>query len=196
MNYKDFISIREEHYVEHLGELTQKVMHSTDQKFPHVDIYQFEPTEERPYWTLITGGMSNERMHIPEESFGEIGSRAEICMYVKEPKGWMFSVLKGLAEMPFDDKTFLHWWHTVPNGMPMTAEKSLLTNYLFLLPYFEQETFDTLEINEDRVDLLWMVPITDAELEYKVANGAEALEKVFEEKGMDLPVIEQRESYV
>jgi len=29
-------------------------------------------------------------------------------MNVRQPEGWMFNVLKGLAEMPFDDLTFLH----------------------------------------------------------------------------------------
>jgi len=43
----------------------------------------------------------------------------------------MFNVLKGLAENAVRDDTFLHWGHSVVNGMPMTAKPSLLSNFFF-----------------------------------------------------------------
>src|SRR4030095_2254037 len=112
---------REAHYERFFGRLEQ-VMHSTDEKPVHIDIYQFAPTEDRSSWTLITGGMSDRRQPLPAEAPEHVAPRAEIMMYVAEPKPWMFAVLKGLAEMPFDQDTFLHWHHTVPNGHPLTAE--------------------------------------------------------------------------
>ncbi len=127
----NYLEPREQHYQRFFGPMTQKIMHSTDVKPVHIDIYQFEPTSDREYWTLITSGMSNVRQIQPDECAEHMSTRAEIMMYVREPQGWMFNVLKGLAEMPFDDSTFLHWWHTVPNGMPMTAKPSLLTSYFF-----------------------------------------------------------------
>jgi suppressor of fused protein SUFU len=192
----DWIEIREAHYEKHFGELTEQVMHSTDIKEVHVDIYQFRPTPERDYWTIITGGMSDARQYIPEDLEGQIGSRAEIMMYVREPNGWMFNVLKGLAEMPFDDNTYLHWRHTVPNGKPMTAEPSELTNFFFLPPYFEAEGFDSLELDGEGVDILWLFPITDAERQYAVDNGSEALEELFEKTQIDPVVDEARKSIV
>ena len=45
----------------------------------------------------------------------------------------------------------------------MTGKPSLLTSYFFLPPYFEPEGFADLEIDGDRVDFLWMIPITEAE---------------------------------
>jgi hypothetical protein len=104
--------------------------------------------------------------------------------------------MKGLAEMPFDDKTFLHWWHTVPNGMPMTAKPSKLTNFLFLPPYFEGEGFDTLHLAGDKVDILWLVPITDKECQYARENGSQALEEVLVQGDLDPVVDEARESLV
>ncbi|RLC08066.1 MAG: hypothetical protein DRH43_10675 [Deltaproteobacteria bacterium] len=193
MNY---MQIRETHYVRFFGPMTRPVMHSTDSKQPHIDIYQFEPTDTRLHWTLITGGMSDLRQHIPEELVGRIAPRAEILIYVEEPKPWMFNVLKGLAGMPFDEKTFLHWWHTVPNGGPMTAEPSELTNFFFLPPYFEGVEFNTLHLGDERVDFLWMVPITNEELEYKLKYGAEALETLFEEANLSPVIDEKRTSLV
>jgi hypothetical protein len=108
----------------------------------------------------------------------------------------MFNVLKGLAEMPFDDHTCLHWWHTVPNGMPMTAKPSLLTSYFFLPPYFEDEDFGGLQLDGDLVDFLWMVPITEAEREFAREHGSQALEDRMREVDLSHILDESRKSIV
>src|SRR5437762_7376163 len=112
--FSELIQQREEHYARFLGPLTREIMHSTNFKTVHIDVYTFEPTKERPFFTLITGGMSDVRQNIPGDC--DIAPRAEIMLYAEEPKGWMYNVLKGLAEMPSDDDTFLSYRHTVPNG--------------------------------------------------------------------------------
>jgi hypothetical protein len=191
-----FLEAREEHYQASFGSLTQPVMHSTDIKAVHVDVYQFEPTKDRAFWTLVTSGMSNERQGLPDDCPEYMSPRTEILMYVPRPQNWMFSVLKGLAEMPFESNTYLHWWHTVPNGMPMTAVPSLLTSYFFLPPYFEPEGFTQLELDGDRVDFLWMIPITEAEREYAIENGSQALERRFEEANLSRVLEESRQSVI
>ena len=95
-------------------------MHSTDAKTVHVDIYTFAPTADRDFYTLITSGMPDVRQNIPDDR--NISPRAEIMLSCHEATPWMYSVLKGLAEMPSDDDTFLSYRNTVPNGMPMTAD--------------------------------------------------------------------------
>jgi hypothetical protein len=191
-----YMEARERHYERFFGPLNQYVMHSTDLKPVHIDLYQFAPSAERPHWTLITSGMSNERQVEPKDCEEHMSPRAEILMYVREPQSWMFSVLKGLAEMPFDDNTCLHWWHTVPNGMPMTAKPSLLTSYFFLPPYFEPSGFSEFELDGDRVDFLWMIPITEAERKYAVEYGSQELEKIFEDAELSPVVDESRSSLV
>lgn len=191
-----FLEAREEHYERFFGPITQPIMHSTDVKPVHIDIYQFEPTEDRNYWTLITSGMSNEQQIEPEDCQDYMSPRAEILMYVPRPQNWMFSVLKGLAEMPFDDNTFLHWWHTVPNGMPMTATPSLLTSYLFLPPYFESKEFSNFELAGGRVDFLWMIPITETERAFAVQYGSRKLKEKFEEFNLSHILDESRQSVV
>jgi Suppressor of fused protein (SUFU) len=191
-----YLETRERHYQRFFGPITKPIMHSTDLKPVHVDIYQFEPTPSRSYWTLITSGMSNERQIEPDDCAEHVAPRAEILMYVRKPEDWMFAVLKGLAEMPFSDNTWLHWGHTIPNGMPMTATRSLLTSYFFLPPTLEPEGFADLELDGDRVDFLWMVPITEAEREFAVQVGSEALEKKFADVNLSPVVDERRKSVV
>jgi|GEM_PF-1200923 len=191
----EYLHERESHYTRFLGPLDQQIYHSTDIKPVHIDIYQFAPTEDRPYWTLITGGMSDGPQLVPlAEDYRS--PRAEILMYAAEPKPWMISVLKGLAEMPFEHDTHLHYWHTVQNGQPMTAEPSKLTAYFFLPPYFEHPEFPRLTIAGDRVDFLWMIPITEAERQYAVRKGGQALERVIERANPPIVVDESRRSLV
>ena len=172
-----FMEAREAHYQEHLGPLTQGVFHSTDVKDVHIDVYQFEPYSDRLHWTLITGGMSDACQKLPDGSTEGLAPRTEILLYAPKPQNWMVSVLKGLAEMPFDDDTYPHWWHTVQNGMPMTAERSLLTAFFFLPPYRETSGFNQFFLQGEKVDFLWLVPITETERVFAVEFGSEALEE-------------------
>jgi len=185
------IQQRESHYERFFGPITQQVMHSTDSKSVHVDIYTFTPTAERPFYTLITGGMSDLRQNVPETS--NAAPRTEIMLYARETKGWMYNVLKGLAEMPFDCNTFLSYRHTVPNGMPMTAEPSLLTSYFLMQPYFESKGFTPMPIDGEKADILLMIPITEAERDFAVKKGSEALLTLFFEQDFDLVIDEQRQ---
>lgn len=192
----ELMKAREAHYAAHFGPINQPVMHSKDRQDPQIDVYQFEPTEERPYWTLITGGMSDDRQPALVDIKEDVAPRAEIMLYVHEPQQWMFHVLKSLAELPFESGSFLHWHHTVPSRVSMTGRESLLTSFFFLPPYFESDEFDSLKIDGDRVNILWLVPITDAEREFAVANGPEALEGLMVENELDPVVFEPRESLV
>lgn len=190
-----FLEEREAHYERFFGPLDQRIFHSVDDKPVHIDVYQFAPTKHRPYWTLVTGGMSNERQGFRDDE-GVRSARTEIIMYVREPQGWMFHDLKVLAEFPFVEDTFLHWWHTVPIGRPIDRKKSQLSAYFFLPPYFENPAFSELEIDGDKVDFLWMQPISEAERAFAQAKGSEELEKVIRKANLSIVLDESRKSLI
>ncbi|MEW6529745.1 MAG: suppressor of fused domain protein [Thermodesulfobacteriota bacterium] len=192
----DPMLIRELHYQRFLGPLIQPVAHPTDDKVPHIDVYRFPPRKDRQHWTLITGGMSDARQDVPADAPAFVSPRTELIMYVWEPKNWMLKALMGLADMPFDDRSFLHYWHTASDNMPITEEPSFLTGYIFLPPFFEKEDFDTLQLLDEKVDILWVVPITDAELSYAMDKGAEALIDRFAECDLHPVVNEERASII
>jgi hypothetical protein len=140
--------------------------------------------------------MSDYPQPVPPGAPAYVSPRTEIMMYVKEPRQWMFDVLLGLAEIPFRDHVHIHWWHSLPNGMPMTPEPSLLTNFFFIPPLCESPEFDSLLIEGQKVQFLVIIPITDRELEFKLERGANALFKLFEDNNFDCVVNEARQSYV
>ena len=192
-----YLEAREAHYTKYFGPLDRLVHHSTDVKPVHIDVYQFAPYKDREHWTLITGGMSDARMPLPDSAGSHITGYSEIFIYVRGPANWMISVLKGLAEMPFVDQTYLHWFHTVPNGKPMTVQPSLLTSFLLLPPYYEERPFsDGFVIDGHEVQPLMLIPITEAEREFAIEHGVEALEERFDAAEFAPVVDEERQSVV
>ena len=190
------IEVREAHYERFLGALDQPIFHSTDLQPVHVDVYQFTPTKRRPFWTLITGGMSDRPQDFGFNKPYDIGPRAELVMYTKSPSPWMFNVLKGLAEYPHRSGQFIHWGHTLPNGKPMTAKPSALTSYLIRCPEFEAEDFRRFEIEDEAVDLLWVVPITEEERQFAIKVGSVQLGWTLDENNVSHIIDEQRKSVV
>lgn len=76
----------------------------------------------------------------------------------------------------------------------MTAVPSLRTSHLFLPPYFELEGFADLKLAGDKVDFIWMIPITEAEREFAMEHGSRAQEQRFEEADMSPVLDESRRS--
>jgi hypothetical protein len=186
------ILARENHYMRHLGPMTEPIAHSSDKQPVHLDIYQFGPNASRPYWKLVTGGMSDLRQNIPIPVAEFAAPRAELLMYATEPQPWMFSILKTLAEYPSRTGKYLHWLHTWTNDAPLTTTPSEYTSCLFLPPRLENSSFNELQIEGDRVDFLWMIPITSAERDYAAERGSEHLEWLFVRCGVDLIASDRR----
>lgn len=72
--------------------------------------------------------------------------------------------------------------HTVNFGRPWIAGASCSSG-LISLPYLDGPALEWLET--PRVQFLWLIPITEAEVAFKKRNGLEALEATFETTGFD-----------
>src|SRR5688572_22544770 len=57
----------EGHIQAHIGNI-EMVFHEIVSDLVHIDIHQVAPTEQRPYYTLISSGMSDIAMQAPEEA--------------------------------------------------------------------------------------------------------------------------------
>ena len=73
--------------------------------------------------------------------------------------------------------------HTVPIGEPWLDE-SASDHLLVSLPYPYGPDLEVCAWEGGHARLLWLLPITKAEGEYKAANGLEALEARFDEQGI------------
>ena len=73
--------------------------------------------------------------------------------------------------------------HTLPLGEPW-MEGSMCDHFLVSLPYPFGPDLEIVHVGDRHVEFLWLLPITEAERDLKVADGLETLESRFEEVGL------------
>lgn len=151
----------------------------------------------RDFHTLVTSGLSDRAMAVPED-LGAAHARIELILYVDEVRPEFVRLLTTCAGLAFEPGTWLGQGHTIPNGrppVPLFAGTSLCG--LLLMPtVLEPDAFldDHLTIEGDPVNFLWLVPLTEAELELKVEQGLPALLQRFDEGGLGHVLDPQRPS--
>ena len=125
---------REELFDELFGEC-ESVSHEVIPMLPHIDVFIYKPGHQgRDFYTLVSSGMSDMSMTLPEGVSDEYG-RAEIVMYVTEPKDEYINLIRHFARYPHKYETYFAHSHTIPNGQP--AELFLNKACLILLPLFQ-----------------------------------------------------------
>jgi hypothetical protein len=73
--------------------------------------------------------------------------------------------------------------HTMPIGQPWLPGSGC-DHLLVSLPYPFGPELQTCHVGDRHVEFLWLLPITAAERDFKVASGLEALESRFDEVGL------------
>ncbi len=191
------------HFAEHIGE-SPTVYHELVSDLVHIDVHQIPPSEDHPYWTLFTTGMSDRPMCVPEG--------AEECKYaevmIKLPEDWPMERLddppdddapeyvhaeyeqfywpirwlKILARLPHEYDTWLWYGHSVPNGdppEPVAANTELCC--MLLIPPLEAEPFGVVQVRPDKtVHILCVLALLPDEVELKLAEGTDALLEALE----------------
>lgn len=193
------MELREAIYESLFGECAL-VSHETTAATPHIDVYIYPPGHDsRDFYTLVTGGMSDAPMRLPQ-GIGQEAARAELVLYVSEPTPEYIELLRAFAHYPHDCRTWLGPGHTVPNGDPPAPffPGSSLTTMLFLEPVLspDDSLAELLHLEHDPLRLLWPVPISTSECRVKQECGLGALLQLFDR--MDHPVVvnPRRASYL
>lgn len=172
----------ETHLKRFLGSDVQ-VWHEIMSAYVHLDLYRFEPTPERPFFTFVTSGMSDQPMHVPEGM--EDMSRAEllICLPSEWPvddpdRSWPVDLLKSLARMPYEYQSWVGLGTSITNGnppstMPDTAFTGTIVGPTATLP----EEFVRLDVNGSQIWFYGIYPIYPEEMTFKTdtPSGDEAL---------------------
>lgn len=191
---------REEIYEDIFGPIGE-VFHEVLPIIPHVDVYQIKPGYKgREFWTIVTSGMSDLAMTLPEHVANE-RSRAELVFYCDKPEKDYLNLLRVLAHFPHDNKTWIGPGHTMPNGNPPTpifASTPNLTTFAFIGTILspDKELGNRLVIENCPVNLLWVVPITNQECELKLNKGMDAIYDLFDSVQHPHVFTGDRKSYI
>jgi hypothetical protein len=74
--------------------------------------------------------------------------------------------------------------HSLPIGEPWLDDSSC-DHFLICSPYPLGPDFEVCPVGKGHVHILWMLPITRAERDFKVKSGLEALEQLFDRVALD-----------
>lgn len=183
----DSIQKIEEHIEQHIGSISM-VWHEIISDLVHLDVHQIAPTPDRPFHTLITTGMSDKPMTVPEGAEEFQFAELMLCLpeswpisqedFNDEANYWPIRWLKMLARLPHEYETWLGFAHTVPNGdppEPFSTETELCSSIL-APPLLAPPEFMTLKIDDDKTVRFWGVVMLYAEeLAFKLKKGSDPL---------------------
>ncbi|MFC6591212.1 suppressor of fused domain protein [Deinococcus lacus] len=200
----------EEHLNRFFGSDEITVWHEIVSDLVHIDVYMVRSSAERPFYTLITSGMSDLPMTLPEGMDAEARAeleRAELVMclppdwplsqeaFEDAANYWPIGLLKMLARLPHEYSTWLGVGHSVPNGQSGQAfPGTQFTGVVLGPPVDLPEDFWTFQVNlqgvQTTVRFYGLFPLYTEEMDYKIntPEGAWALFKKFEPFGVRLIV--------
>ncbi|WP_017913881.1 suppressor of fused domain protein [Xanthomonas sp. SHU 166] len=184
------------HIERHLGSVAG-VLHEIISDTVHLDVHVVPATDEVPYLRLVTSGMSDLPMAVPEG----VGAPRFMELMLTLPPDWPITqddfqderhywplrLLKTLARLPHKYDTWLGFGHTVPNGHPAEpyAPGIGFDGAIVLPPVSTPEAFGELVVDADKtIVFMTLVPLYPEEMALKLKKGAEALMDRFDAKGL------------
>ena len=179
------------------------VWHEMMSSVVHIDVHVILPSDENPYYTLFTTGMSDRAMEVPADVTEPAALQfAELLMMLPpdwfddprsveelgdERKYWPIRLLKSLARFPHECHTWLGFGHSVPNGDPPSpfADGTDLCCALLVPPVRVPSEFYDLNLSDGRsINFYAVVPLYPEELQLKLTMGTNALLERFDVEGI------------
>jgi len=177
----------------------------------HVDVHVVRPTPTRPHFTLLTSGMSDLDMRVPEGL--EDLALAEVCLCLpkewplamddfgwREPRYfWPVAILQQVARYPHINQTWFSWGHTVGSverPEPLRVE-TRFTGLMLVNPATFPEGADTVETKDGRaMHYLALIPLLEQEMKFKQKFDSDTLEEKLKEAGVTELLNSKRSSAV
>lgn len=137
-------------------------------------VLEFAPNKLRDMWTYATCCMSQPNDLKP----------IELHIFSSKRDDAIIELLTAVAYY-HRNTARLGLWHTVNFGKPW--QDNSICDYGFIsLPYLDGPSLEDLKkSNTGIIKFYWLIPVTRNEVEFKSQFGEEALEKRFEETGLD-----------
>ena len=191
------------HIEKHLGPITA-TFRREDSDSP-IDLLWLRPGANRPYHTLITLGLSDRPMDIPDDVANKnAAERAELMIMLppewnispdnlKSEQGyWPIAWLTMLADFARAPGNWLGTGYVFPNGDPMTEIADTPFSGILVLPPFVSHAHEACVFHSrdgTRLNLYALIPLYPGEIELKTAQGLDVLLERFDESGINSEVV-------
>ncbi len=177
-----------ERHIEQFVGPVEMVFHELVSDLVHIDVHHVRPGPGRDFHTLITTGMSDRPMTVPEDAEDFQFAELMLCLppewlltrtdFADEQNYWPIRLLKVLARLPHEYDTWLGVGHTVPNGgeepQPYANNTkfccAMITPPLRFAPEFRQ-----LELDDRVINFYSVWPLLPDETEFKLKHGFDPL---------------------
>lgn len=180
----------------------KNVFHEIASPDVHLDVCIVDPTEERPYYQLVTMGAGAYTMRIPDQWQKYHLEHAEYVISLpadwnldssEEKDYWPVRVLKDVARLPIWYDTWLAYGHTTQadeEGSPYAPDTRLNS---VVLNFASTRSGDSrLVLSSGKViNFYEIIPLYPEELAFKMEHHADALFEKFEEKGIPFRVLDR-----
>ena len=176
-----------EHIEEHIGPI-DFVFHERVSEYVHIDVHRVPPQKHRPFYTLVTSGMSEQAMNVPDGAESLRRTELMLCLppnwrlsmedFRDERNYWPIRLLKVLARLPHEFRTWLGLSHSVPNGEPPRhyAPNTKFCCSVVVPPLTCSDPFRTLTINDEQIIHFYAVlPLYREEMDCKLREGMSVL---------------------
>jgi hypothetical protein len=197
----------EEHVTKHFGEF-KEVFHEMVSPDVHLDVIIIEPTEDEPYYKLITEGAGAYRQNAPKEYVDSKGHYAEYMIFLPADWNiksnemsyyWPIGELKKIARLPIDCNTWLGAGHTIHSNADMEQidESTKLNSFMLLCGLDKDAKQCELRLKSGKlINFYLLMPLYQEELDYKLNNGYEAFMNLVPDEDLPPIVNPNRANYV
>ena len=179
----------------------ENVFHEIISPDIYLDVCFIPPTNEEPFFKLVTMGAGAYEMDIPDKWKEYRLERAEYVIYV--PKEWNLNspeiadywpikVLKDVARLPILCDTWLSFGHTTQDdeeGSPYAPNTKFNSVVLDFCENHQGEV--RLETSSGKtINFYQIIPLYPEELEFKMNNDAETLIDLFDKKNIEYKIVD------
>ena len=179
----------------------KNVFHEIASPDIHLDVCIVDPTDDEPYYKLVTMGAGAYKMQIPEQWRKYEIDYAEyvICLpkdwnldSSAETDYWPIRTLKDVARLPIRYDTWLCYGHTTQSDEEGSAYAPNTRLNSVILNCAENKKGDIRLIMPSGkvINFYEIIPLYPEELAFKKENGANALFAKLEEKGIPYKVLD------
>lgn len=149
-----------------------------------IKITIINPTEDQPFYTLITVGLSDYKMDVPDEydmlnlefaevlislpDYWDIYNKAEMWQ-------WPINLLKSIVNLAVSRGGFISWGQTIDNLVPFSKTYTEQSAVILVEPQMIDDEGLELILPDREINFYQIIPIYIEELEYKEAYGSEEL---------------------
>ncbi|RBL92919.1 suppressor of fused domain protein [Chitinophaga flava] len=174
---RQYINQLEQHYQQYFGvEGRKNILDKGPKEKLHPDFYVLEipPNSRHNAFVYCTVGMSADRMD---------DNLIELFVFSPKADHKLVELMTYCASYHRTGRP-LNIHHTVNVGQPW-LDSSVCDHAFISLPYLDKDDLAFFNFEGRQIHCYWLIPITKEERDYKIENGCEALEQLFEEKQLD-----------